>query len=50
MIVDAVADTAGRCQCLYIAQIARAEAGELRLLNQPGTPIRNLDLPYPPPA
>lgn len=45
-VVDAAFDEAGLCHCLYIAQIARAEAGELNLLNQPETRIRNIDLPY----
>ena len=39
--------TDGVCHCLYIAQIAKAEAGKLRLLKQPETKIQNLDLPYP---
>jgi folate-binding protein YgfZ len=49
-IVDAAFDSAGLCHCLYIAQIARAEAGELELLSQPGKPIHNAELPYPPPG
>lgn len=49
-VVDAEFDGDGRCLMLYIAQIARAESGELELLEQPGVAIRNLDLPYSPPA
>ncbi len=45
-VVDAVFDQNGLCHCLYIAQIAKAEAGSLRLLAQPDTSIRNIDLPY----
>lgn len=45
-IVDAAFDSEGVCYCLYIAQIARAEAGELRLLAQPDSKIENLELPY----
>jgi hypothetical protein len=50
MVVDAEFDAEGLCHCLYVAQIARAESGSLQLLEQPGTRIRNVDLPYPPPA
>ena len=50
MVVDAEFDPEGLCHCLYVAQIARAESGSLRLLDQPGTVIKNVDLPYPPPA
>ena len=50
MVVDAEFDADGLCHCLYVAQIARAEAGELELLGQPGKPLRNVELPYPPPA
>lgn len=46
-VVDAEFDGDGVCHCLYIAQIAKAEAGSLRLLKQPETKIQNLDLPYP---
>jgi len=46
-VVDAEFDRDGVCHCLYIAQIAKAEAGGLRLLKQPDTKIQNLDLPYP---
>jgi folate-binding protein YgfZ len=46
IIVDAQFDEEGVCHCLYIAQIARAEAGGLRLLTQPGVQPQNLDLPY----
>jgi len=49
-VVDAGFDADGLCHCLYVAQIARAEAGSLRLLSQPETPIRNVALPYSPPA
>ena len=45
-VVDAVFDQNGLCHCLYIAQIAKAEAGSLQLLAQPDTSIRNIDLPY----
>ncbi len=45
-VVDAEFDGEGRCLMLYIAQIERAEAGRLELLDQPGVAIRNLDLPY----
>jgi folate-binding protein YgfZ len=46
-VVDAEFDQEGVCYCLYIAQIAKAEAVSLRLLKQPETKIQNLDLPYP---
>ncbi len=46
-MVDAEFDQDGVCHCLYIAQIAKAETGNLRLLKQPDTKIKNLDLPYP---
>lgn len=46
-VVDAAFDAAGLCHCLYIAQIARAESGQLHLLNQLDTRVRNVDLPYP---
>ena len=47
MVVDAQFDQRGVCQCLYVAQIARAEAGNLRLLSQPQVLIQNRELPYP---
>jgi folate-binding protein YgfZ len=46
-IVDAAFDSDGVCHCLYIAQIARAESGDLQLLSQPETRIENVNLPYP---
>ena len=46
-VVDAAFDNSGLCHCLYIAQIARAEKGELQLLNQQDIQIKNVDLPYP---
>ena len=46
MVVDAAVDADGLVHCLYIAQIARAESGDLSLLNQPQTSIKNVDLPY----
>jgi hypothetical protein len=46
MIVDAQFDPQGVCHCLYIAQIAKAEAGNLRLLQQPQVLLQNLELPY----
>jgi folate-binding protein YgfZ len=46
-VVDAEFDEGGLCHCLYIAQIAKADAGQLQLLKQPETTIRNVDLPYP---
>lgn len=49
-VVDAQFDDRGRCLMLYIAQIERAEAGKLELLDQPGVAIHNLDLPYPLPT
>lgn len=45
-VVDAEFDPDGRCHCLYVAQIAKADAGGLNLLNQPTTKIRNVELPY----
>lgn len=45
-IVDAQFDEEGVCHCLYIAQIARTEAGSLRLLTQPEVQPQNRDLPY----
>ncbi len=49
-VVDAEFDADGLCHCLYVAQIARAEAGSLHLLAQPQTAIRNVELPYSPPG
>ena len=46
-VVDAAFDAAGLCHCLYVAQINKADAGQLRLLSQPETRIVNVDLPYP---
>ncbi|MDH3632051.1 MAG: folate-binding protein [Gammaproteobacteria bacterium] len=45
-VVDAGFDQDGICNCLYIAQIAKAEAGSLELLKQPESRIENIDLPY----
>jgi len=45
-IVDAEFDQDGVCHCLYIAQISKADAGNLQLLEQPQVGIQNLDLPY----
>ncbi len=45
-VVDAGFDQEGICHCLYIAQIAKAEAGSLELLKQPESRIENVDLPY----
>lgn len=45
-VVDAEFDPEGLCHCLYIAQIAKADAGSLHLLNQPETRIQNVALPY----
>ena len=45
-VVDAEFDPQGICHCLYVARIARADAGNLRLLNQPETRIQNVELPY----
>jgi len=45
-VVDAEFDQDGVCHCLYIAQIAKAEAGSLKLLKQPESRIENVDLPY----
>lgn len=45
-VVDAEFAPDGLCYCLYIAQIAKAEAGDLCLLAQPEKELRNLDLPY----
>ena len=47
IVVDAQFDQHGVCHCLYIAQIAKAETGKLRLLSQSGVCPQNLDLPYP---
>ena len=46
MVVDAEFDQHGVCHCLYIAQIARAEADQLRFLEQPELRLQNRDLPY----
>jgi len=46
MVVDAEFDPQGLCHCLYVAQIAKAEAGNLRLLQQAETALHNQDLPY----
>jgi len=45
-IVDAEFDQDGVCHCLYIAQISKADTGNLQLLDQPQSKIKNLDLPY----
>lgn len=45
-IVDAVFAQNGKCYCLFIAQIKKAEAGQLTLLKQPDSEIKLLDLPY----
>jgi folate-binding protein YgfZ len=45
-VVDAEFDPEGLCHCLYVAQIAKADAGALNLLGQPETRIRNVELPY----
>jgi len=45
-VVDAEFDQDGICHCLYIAQINKADAGTLHLLNQPQTRIENVELPY----
>ncbi|MCP4980730.1 MAG: folate-binding protein YgfZ [Gammaproteobacteria bacterium] len=45
-VVDAEFDQDGICHCLYIAQIAKAEAGKLRLLKQPEISIENVELSY----
>jgi folate-binding protein YgfZ len=47
IVVDAQFDQHGVCHCLYIAQIAKAETGKLRLLTQSDVCPQNLDLPYP---
>jgi hypothetical protein len=47
IVVDAQFDQYGVCHCLYIAQIAKAETGKLRLLTQSEVCPQNLDLPYP---
>ena len=49
-VVDAAFDSNGLCHFLYIAQIARAENGQLQLLNQLDSQIHNVDLPYSPPG
>lgn len=46
-VVDAEFDAEGLCHCLYVAQIAKADAGALNLLSQPETRISNIELPYP---
>ncbi len=45
-VVDAEFDAEGLCHCLYVAQIAKADAGALNLLSQPETRISNTELPY----
>lgn len=45
-VVDAVFSSDSKCYCLFIAQIKKAEANQLRLLNQPRSEIKLLDLPY----
>ena len=45
-VVDAVFAQNGKCYCLFIAQIKKAEANQLILLQQPDSEIRLLDLPY----
>ena len=47
MVVDAEFDEQGVCHCLYIAQIARAEADSLRFLAQPAVRLQMSQLPYP---
>ena len=46
-VVDAEFDENGLCHCLYIAQIERAEADQLRFLTQPDARLHNRELPYP---
>jgi len=46
-VVDAAFDQDGNCYCLYIAQITKAETGNLQLQQQPESRIENLELPYP---
>ena len=46
-VVDAEMDPEGLVHCLYIAQISKAENGNLELLSQPQTTITNVELPYP---
>ncbi|MEM7564432.1 MAG: hypothetical protein AAF353_15495 [Pseudomonadota bacterium] len=45
--VDAQFDENGLCHCLYIAQINKAEAGNLEWLGHPEITINNSNLPYP---
>ena len=45
-VVDAVLDDQGLCHCLFIAQIKKARAGELYLLNQEPIPLSTLEFPY----
>lgn len=45
-VVDAVVAQSGKCYCLFIAQIKKAEGDQLKLLNHPGSKIILLDLPY----
>ena len=45
-VVDAEFDQDGVCHCLYIAQISKADAGTLQLLNQSQSRIENVELPY----
>ncbi len=47
-VVDATFDGNGYCYLLYIAQIAKAEQGQLYLFKQPERDIQNLELPYLP--
>ncbi len=46
MVVDAEIDPEGLCHCLYVAQIAKADADELQLLDQPDIEISNVELSY----
>ncbi len=45
-VVDAVFARNGKCYCLFIAQIKKAEANQLKLFGQPESEIKLLDLPY----
>jgi folate-binding protein YgfZ len=45
-VVDAVIDDTGLCHCLYIAQIQKAVAEKLCLLNQPQIKIASIAMPY----
>ena len=46
-IIDAVTDQDNKCYGLFVAQIKKAEANQLKLIRNPEVGIKLLELPYP---